>query len=169
MCMFIQTRAKLRAGQGLALFWYSPSSLSTKASSLRSCRRRKSTVKESRQCLGAAQTPALFCACPTPFPSLPLAFLQRSRSRTVCLQKPEHTVQNSSLAWAGAAGWALGLIWAIGQFCPDSINMHLPASCVRRRIPPHLEPDVRPVMSTHSCMSPPCRCGPSWNSQIWRN
>lgn len=55
-----------------------------------------------------------------------------------------------SFSWVGAAWGTPGLIWAINQFCPDSIIKHLPASCVRGRIAPQLEPDMRPMMPTHS-------------------
>lgn len=163
MCVFIQTRAKLRARQGLALFWYWPSRLSTNTSSLRSCRRRKGTGKESRQSSGAAQTPALFCACPTPSPSLPSTLLQHSRSWTVCLQRPELTVQNSSRAWTGAEGGSrldLGRRSVLPRWYE-----HTPTSQLWKRENPTTAGARCEACDTH----PSCTCGPSWSSRVWRN
>lgn len=119
------------------------------ASSLTRCKRSKSIGKEGRQCSGAAKT-CLFLCLPhiLPLPAFnPSPVLRR---QPACLQNPEHTDQTPSFSWPGAAWWTPGLIRASSKFYTGGINIHLAAGCVRGRISPLLEPDMRPIMPTHS-------------------
>lgn len=125
--------------------------------SLRSCKRWDSVSKE-LTVLGR-------CTCLVLFHIL----LQHLGRQTDCLQRPEHAVQNLSLSWAGAACWTKGLIWARSKFCPDSISTYLPASYVKGRIPPQLEPNVRLIKPTHSWHVSFRHMWSRWSSQTWRN